>query len=106
MAREKIYVLGDPDIVLLLGLLGIEGKIINDKEDFLKTFDEIIKDSSIGLIIISFKLSEDMIDYLIKFKIENRYPFVFILPRMFEKGLDASDIILKRISESIRKNIG
>ena len=47
-----------------------------------------------------------MIDYLIKFKIENRYPFVFILPGMFEKGLDASDIILKRISESIRKNIG
>ena len=42
MFDKEVHVVGDEDIVLMLGLLGIEGTIIENREEFLKVFNDLI----------------------------------------------------------------
>lgn len=83
MPDQKIHVIGEEDIVLLFGLLGIEGTIIENIEEFQNSFELLIKESSIGMIIIFMDLPSNLLDYLLEFKISNKNPFVYILPNIF-----------------------
>jgi len=105
MPDQKIYVLGSEDIVLLFGLLGIEGNIIENTEDFLKIFNKIIKDPLIAMIIISINLPDDVIEFLIDFKLNNRSPFIFFLPDIFEPDIETKDKVLNKIQKSIMEII-
>jgi len=101
MLDQKIHVLGDDDIVLMLGLLGIEGTIIEIGNPFLEKFNDLIKDPSIGMIIIRLPLSKEEYNFLIDFKLYNKMPLVFILPDLFQSDVDKSDVIRNRIFDSI-----
>lgn len=101
MPDQKIHVLGYEEIVLLFGLLGIEGTSIENSDDFLKIFKNLIKDPSIVMIIISMDLPEDIIEYLIDFKLNNRSPFVFITPDIFNPDVENQDKVLNKIFDSI-----
>ena len=68
MPGEKIHVIGYDEIVLLFGLLGIDGSTVNNKEDFIKTFEKLIKRPSIVMIIISVELPGDVLEYIVDFK--------------------------------------
>ena len=103
MPEQKIHVLGSDEIVLLLGLLGIEGTIIEQDEEFLKKFDNLTNDSSISMIIIAIDLSENIIDFLIDFKINRRKPFIFYMPDIFTIDEGKNDMLLKKVYESIEK---
>lgn len=101
MPDQKIHVLGYEEIVLLFGLLGIEGTSIENSDDLLKIFKNLIKDPSIVMIIISMDLPEDIIEYLIDFKLNNRSPFVFITPDIFNPDVENQDKVLNKIFDSI-----
>ncbi|MFW9821678.1 MAG: V-type ATP synthase subunit F [Candidatus Thorarchaeota archaeon] len=105
MAGQKIHILGEEDIVLLFGLLGIDGTIIENSEAFLKTFDSLIKESSIGMIIIFMELPDEIIDYLLDFKISNKSPFVYVVPYIFQSNIENRDIFYNKIYESIEQII-
>lgn len=105
MPESKIHIIGNDDLVLLLGLLGIEGTILSNPEQFLLKFNELIKDSSIGMIIISMNLPEEILDYLIDFKSNNRRPLVFLLPDIFQTDIESNDIFMNIIRNSIGKII-
>jgi len=106
MADQEILVISnDDDIVLLLGLLGVSGHLIHVAEGFLKEFNKIIKDPSIGMIIIALELPSDVIDYLIDFKLNNRRPFVFYLPNIFQSEVEKNNVFLNKIFKSISKII-
>lgn len=103
MSEQKIHVLGYDDIVLMLGLLGIEGTVIKESDDFQKEFNNLINKPSIDMIIISLKLPSDIEDFLVNFKLNKRKPFIFYLPEIFNLEVIPKDLFLNKIYESIGK---
>ena len=95
MSDQEIYVIGYDEIVLLLGLLGIQGSVLEKSDDFMEIFKNLIKNPSIGMIIIA-------LEY---FKLNNRRPFVFYLPDIFQFNIEKNNIFLKKISKSINNII-
>ncbi|NVM34871.1 MAG: V-type ATP synthase subunit F [Candidatus Lokiarchaeota archaeon] len=101
MVAQKIHILGEEEMVSMLGLLGLEGTVVENEEDFLKQFIKLTKKSSIGMIIIVFRLSPEVIEFLLDFKQSNRFPFIFILPDIFQPNIEKEDIILNKIISAI-----
>ena len=105
MLEQKIHVIGNDEIVLLLGLLGIDGTILESSEGFMATFTHLIKDPSIGMIIIGLDLHEEIINYLVDFKLNNRIPLVYLLPDIFQTDVEDIDIVLNIIRNAVGKII-
>ncbi len=105
MVEEKIHVIGHAEIVSLFGLLGIEGTVVNHEEDFLKTFEDITKKPSIAMIIVNMDLPDDLFEHLLDFKANNRIPFVYLLPDIFQEDITNHDKIFDMIYELIQELI-
>jgi len=105
MPDKKIHVLGYDEIVSLFGLLGIEGTIIKHNEDFLKIFKNLLKKASVAMIIIYMDLSDEILEFLTDFKINNRTPFVYLLPNIFQQDIKNQDKVLNKIFELIEEII-
>lgn len=101
MEIQKIHIIGEEEIVILLGLLGLEGTVVKNEEEFLNEFLELIKTQSIGIIIISIPLSDDVIDFLLDYKKANRKPFIFLLPDIFQPNIEQGDIIFNKIRNAL-----
>jgi len=101
MFDKEIFVLGDEDIVLMLGLLGIEGTTIENREEFHKVFNNLIDQPKIGIILITLRLPDETIDFLLNFKLNNKEPFIFILPDIFQPNIEKADVLLSKISNAI-----
>ncbi|MHA2392322.1 MAG: V-type ATP synthase subunit F [Promethearchaeota archaeon] len=101
MVDQEVFIIGDEDIVLMLGLLGLNGIVVEGEEEFLKKFNELTKQTRIGMILIATPLSGEIINYLLEFKLNNRKPFIFMLPDVFQPNVDVNDPIYNKIYESI-----
>jgi len=101
MAGQKIHILGEEEIVSMLGLLGLEGTIVGNEEDLLKEFSELVNDPSMGIMIIGIPLKNETIDFLLEFKQKNKIPLIFILPDIFKPNIEKDDIILNKILYAI-----
>ncbi len=101
MLDQEVHIIGEEDIVLMLGLLGFKGTVIENREEFLEIFNNLINQQNMGMIIIALKLSNEIIDFLLDFKLNNRSPFVFILPDVFQPNIEKEDIILNKIFDAI-----
>ncbi|MFW9829346.1 MAG: V-type ATP synthase subunit F [Candidatus Thorarchaeota archaeon] len=105
MPEQKIFVIGDEETVIMMGLLGIEGKVLNKPELFLKEFNVLKEDSSIGMLIIALDVLEDDIAQLIDHKLSREKPLLFFLPNIFKDRLEEKVIFLDEIFKSIGKII-
>ena len=105
MPDEKIHVIGYDEIVSLFGLLGIEGTVVDNKEEFIKIFENLTKRSSIAMIIINMELSDEVLEYIMDFKINNRIPFIYLLPDIFQPDIRSHDKIYDKIHELIEEII-
>ena len=105
MVDQKIHVLGYDEIVLMLGLLGIEGTTVENVNDFMQLFNDLIKKPTIGMIIIAIDLPDDITEFLIDFKLNNRRPFIFFLPDLFETNIEKEDVLINKILKIIGKLI-
>jgi len=105
MPNQKVHVLGHDEIVSMLGLLGIEGTVIKENDDFLKEFNNLVNDPLIFMIIISLDLSDNILDFLIDFKINRRKPFIMYIPDIFNLDSGSANLFLTRVYESINKII-
>jgi len=101
MLDQKLHILGYDDLVLMFGLLGIEGTVIESDESFSEKFKNLVRDNSIGMIIIGLELSPIDLDYLLNFKLNNKQPLIFILPDVFRYEFDKADVIKNKIIDSI-----
>ncbi|MFW9989765.1 MAG: V-type ATP synthase subunit F [Candidatus Odinarchaeota archaeon] len=101
MADQKIHILGEEEMVSIFGLLGLEGTVVENEEEFLKLFTELIKKPSIGMIIVALNLSDTIIDFLLDFKQHNRIPFVFILPDIYQPNIEREGVIFNKIIDAI-----
>ncbi|MHA1525489.1 MAG: V-type ATP synthase subunit F [Promethearchaeota archaeon] len=105
MPGNVIHVIGEEDTVILLSLLGIEGTVINQKNEFLKEFNKVIRNPSIGMVIIAVDLDSNLIDYLTEYKLNNKKPFIFSLPDIFNPNIEEDEMFIEEISKSIGKII-
>jgi vacuolar-type H+-ATPase subunit F/Vma7 len=105
MPDAKIHVIGYDEIVSLFGLLGIEGTPVDNKENFIKIFENLIKKPSIVMIIINIDLTDELLDYIMDFKIENRIPFIYLLPDIFQSDIKQHDKIFDMIYQLIEEII-
>jgi vacuolar-type H+-ATPase subunit F/Vma7 len=102
MPEQKIIVIGDEEIIILLGLFGIEGIPMKSDVDFIKTFESLTLNDEIGMIIIALDLSEENSNYLIDFKTNKHSPFILYLPDIFKENLDR-DVLFKGLFKTINK---
>ena len=102
MVKRKIIILGNEEIVILMGLLGIEGIPMEDDREFLKVFESLIKNDTIGMIIISLELSKENSRYLIDFKTNKRTPFIIFLPDLFREDPE-NNLLFKELFKTIKK---
>lgn len=105
MVAKDIHIIGYDEAVLMMGLLGIDGTIVERNEDFLNEFKKLTKKTNIRMIIVALDLPKDTIDYIIEFKLNNLKPFVFCLPDIFARNYEREDIFFNRIIDSIGKII-
>ncbi|MFX0042880.1 MAG: V-type ATP synthase subunit F [Candidatus Hodarchaeota archaeon] len=105
MVDQKVYVLGYDEIVLMLGLLGIEGTTIENANEFMQIFNELIKKPNIGMIIIAIDLPDEINEFLVDFKLNNRRPLIIFLPDLFETNIEKRDFLLNKILKIIGKLI-
>ncbi len=85
----------------MLSLLGIEGSIIKPEDDFMIKFNELINNPSIGMIIIAIPLPDNIFNFIINFKLNNKKPFIFILPDIFHPHIEEEGQVINKILESI-----
>lgn len=101
MLNKNIHILGVEDLVVLLGLLGLEGTIIDAEENFMKEFNDLIRKPSIGMIVIAMPLNDELTKFLLDFKLNNKEPFIFILPDVFQPHIEEEGKIVDKILEAI-----
>ncbi len=101
MGDQKIHILGQEDLVVMLGLLGIEGTVINSRDELINRFNELIKKPSIGMIIIAMPLQNDLVNFMVNFKLNNRTPFIFILPDIFQPHIEEEGQVINKILDAI-----
>ena len=101
MIDNEVHIIGEEDIILMLGLIGIQGTVVENQEEFLKIFNRLINQSKIEMIIVAVQLSKEIVDFLMDFKLNNRRPFVFILPDVFHPNIEKDDLIFSKIFDAI-----
>ena len=105
MTDEKIHVIGYDEVVSLFGLLGIEGTNVNNRDEFIKIFENLIKRPLIVMIIINMELPDEILEYIMEFKLNNRIPFIYLLPDIFQPDIKNHDKIFDKIHELIEEII-
>ncbi|MFO8018844.1 MAG: V-type ATP synthase subunit F [Promethearchaeia archaeon] len=101
MTELDIHVIGHDDIVLLLGIIGIRGSIVEKAENFLEKFNELTQDPKVGLIIIAINLPSDIMDTVINYKLTHRRPVIFYLPNLLQPNVEENDLFHRKIIKSV-----
>lgn len=89
----------DKDTLIGMRLGGIEGVVVNTKEEILDELKKILSDESIGIVIITENILSMAEEDIMKVKLEREYPLITAIP-----GRDVQkkeDYISKYIRESI-----
>jgi vacuolar-type H+-ATPase subunit F/Vma7 len=103
MPEKTIHIIGYDEMVYLFGLMGIPGTVLEDPKLFKDKFNKIRKDPSVSMIIISMDLPDNLIDFVSEFKLNNRTPFVYYMPEIFQRNIEQSSAVLDKLLKSIQK---
>ena len=77
----RIFLISDnADTQTGMRLAGIEGVLLSSPEEVKKTVDEVLKDSGIGILLITEKISAMQPEYFKQIKINRHIPLVVEIP--------------------------
>lgn len=74
----RYFIIGDENTVLGFGIAGVDGQVVQSREQAQRAFEQALKDSSIGIVIITERIAD-----LIRHTVE-RYTFVEQFPLIVE----------------------
>lgn len=94
----RIFVLAEEEIVILFGLLGIEGIILENPLEFYIEFERVIQDPQVELIIISENIFEQNLQLLLDFKVSRNKPIIIEVPNFIKKE-KREDLIRKLVTK-------
>ncbi len=77
----KFYLLSDNvDTLVGMRLVGIEGIVLHEKTEFLTKLSEVMRDDSIGVVLITTKLVETAPKVISELKLQNTRPLIVEIP--------------------------
>lgn len=94
----RIFVLAEEEIVILFGLLGIKGIILENPLEFYIEFEKVIQDPQVELIIISENIFEQNLQLLLDFKVSRNKPIIIEVPNFIKKE-KREDLIRKLVTK-------
>ncbi|MFV0395109.1 MAG: V-type ATP synthase subunit F [Coprobacillaceae bacterium] len=97
----KFYLLSDNvDTQLGLRLVGIEGEVVHERQEFLELLEEKMKDSSIGIILLTTKLIELCPEVISEIKLRQQKPLLVEIPDRHGES-KIGETIDKYVSEAV-----
>ena len=77
----KFFLISDnTDTLMGLRLVGIEGVVLHERQEFLETLEEKMKDPSIAIILVTTKLIELCPDNISEVKLKQPKPLIVEIP--------------------------
>lgn len=97
----KAYFISDNDDTFVgLKIAGIKGAVLHNKEQVLEKLEEIKKDNSIGIIILTEKISMLIPDEVKEMKLKKYAPLIVEIPDR-HGTVKGNNSIVKYVKESI-----
>ena len=98
----KMYVISDNiDTRTGMRLAGIDGCVAHGRTEVIEALESAIKDSDLGILLLTQKAMGDASDYINRYKLEHSLPLIVGIPD--RHGVDKNQ---NRITEYIRDAIG
>jgi len=95
--QQKIHIVGYDELVILMGLLGVDGTVVEDPNKFMNIFEKLTENPTISVILIAMDLPDEIVDYLIDFKLNNTKPFIYLMPDIFQEEISERSTFLKKV---------
>ena len=76
----RYYIIGDEDAVLGFGLVGVEGKAVQNTEQAQEAFSTVLKQSDIGIIIITERIADLIRPHVDRFIFTRNFPLIVEIP--------------------------
>lgn len=96
----KSFLISDnKDTIVGLRMAGIEGVLVESKEEIKSSFGEAIENKDIGIILLTEKVFEKIKDRVLEQKISGDSPLITTIPD--RNGLKDKNFIMRYVKESI-----
>lgn len=97
----RMYLISDNvDTYTGMRLAGVEGIVVHTKPDLKETLDQVLIDQTIGIILITEKLSAQFPDIINDIKLNRKLPLIVEIPDRHGTGRK-KDFITSYVNEAI-----
>lgn len=97
----KIYLISDNiDTYTGMRLVGIEGCVVHEKQEFIDSLNKALSDKNIGIILINEKFAREYSNLINDVKLNRKVPLIVEIPDRHGSGL-RPDFITAYINEAI-----
>ncbi|MCL2865596.1 MAG: V-type ATP synthase subunit F [Lachnospiraceae bacterium] len=101
----KMYLISDNiDTYTGMRLAGVDGVVVHEREEVKHALEHALKDSTIGILLLTEKLGTDFPDIINEFRLERKIPLLVEIPDRHGTGR-SKDFITSYISEAIGLNL-
>ena len=76
----RYFIIGDEDAVLGFGLVGVEGKAVQNAEQAQAAFSTVLEQSDIGIIIITERIADLIRPQVDRFIFTRNFPLIVEIP--------------------------
>jgi V/A-type H+-transporting ATPase subunit F len=76
----RYFIIGDEDAILGFGLVGVEGKAVQNAEQAQKAFSTALEQSDIGIIIITERVADLIRPQVDRFIFTRNFPLIVEIP--------------------------
>ncbi len=68
------------DTLIGLRLAGIKGVVVHEREEVEKALDDVLKDESVGVILMTQKIAQIIPERVQELKLSPHLPLIFVIP--------------------------
>jgi len=76
----KYYIIGDEDAVLGFGMVGVQGKVVQNQEEAEFAFRHALEASEVGIIIITERAAQLIRTAVDRYLFRERFPLIVEIP--------------------------
>jgi V/A-type H+-transporting ATPase subunit F len=76
----RYFIIGDEDTVLGFGMVGVEGKIVENRESAESAFNHALQDHSIGVVIMTERAAEYIREKVNSYLFSEQFPLIVEIP--------------------------
>jgi V/A-type H+/Na+-transporting ATPase subunit F len=76
----RYFIIGDEDSVLGFGMVGVEGKSVSDAAEADVVFTSVLKDHSVGIVMITESVAEMIRDKVDAYLFTEQFPLIVEIP--------------------------